>query len=164
MDARKKAQLANYARDGYRITYTAVGAPKPKTLWAGLGNRAGLHSFSSTVLANKWAKSGASFLRRIDSLEQGVINVQEFRNVSRDRGRWETFETFEFGDGEPESAAAPEEPWDVGEKEYDVLRGATYLFSIWADGPREVIRMLQSKGYKGVNIIDVDTDESIGSI
>lgn len=82
-------RLATLAEDGDRLTYQPEGAEKPKTLWAGLGNRAGLHSFQFTLLREKWQKSGARMLKRLGNLPEGtVINVLAFHNIDRDRGRW----------------------------------------------------------------------------
>lgn len=81
-------QLRSYAQQGLRITWLAPGAEKAKTLWGGLGNRAGLHSFAYELLAEKWEKSGERFMKKLDKVEGGTVQVLEFRNITRDRGRW----------------------------------------------------------------------------
>jgi len=82
-------RLTTLAKDGERLTYQPEDTEKPKTLWAGLGNRAGLHSFQFTLLREKWEKSGARMLKRVSELPEGtVINVLSFHNIDRDRGRW----------------------------------------------------------------------------
>jgi hypothetical protein len=60
-----------------------------KVIWKGLGNRAGLHSFAQTMLDEAWRKSAKKFLSRIDALGTGdTVEIQTFRNITRDRGRW----------------------------------------------------------------------------
>lgn len=82
-------KLARAARDGMRLTYQPDDAPKAKTLWAGLGNRSGLHSFADTLCRDKWDKSGERFLKRLRKLPAGtVITVHDYHNTNRDRGRW----------------------------------------------------------------------------
>lgn len=84
----------SYARNGFRIRLHLEDTEKSKTLWAGLGNRSGLHSFADTLLREKWDKSGDRFTKKLEKvfsgLEGGMIEVQDFRNISRDRGRWVT--------------------------------------------------------------------------
>lgn len=84
-------EISNMAADGCKVTFVAHGADKVKTLWAGLGNRAGLHGYVSVVLSQKWEKSGPSFVKRLRSLEDGVLTVLDFRNITRDRGKWVAF-------------------------------------------------------------------------
>jgi hypothetical protein len=75
------ADLEDFAREGDRIM--ADG----KAIYAGFGNRSGLHSYLSTVLADtfkKWPRAKAK-------LEAGAFNSLEvltFKNVNRDRGNW----------------------------------------------------------------------------
>lgn len=60
-----------------------------KTIWAGLGSRAGLHSYQHEVIKEKWTKSGANFIKKLDKIKAGSkIEVQTFANQTRDRGRW----------------------------------------------------------------------------
>lgn len=76
---------------GDRVTYTPEGADKPKTLWAGLGNRAGLHSYADELISDKWRKSGARFVKKLAALPSGTeVCIMQFRNVNRSRGRWVT--------------------------------------------------------------------------
>ena len=95
--------LARYARDGVRLVYYPDGeGSKPKTLWAGLGNRAGLHSFATTILEEKWTKSGARFKTKIAKLPRGTrVVCLDFRNTTRDRGRWTKFDTRTLGEVAP---------------------------------------------------------------
>lgn len=59
------------------------------TIWAGLGNRAGLHDYAAQLTAERWAKSGSRFTARLLGLPAGTqLEVLEFRNTTRDRGRW----------------------------------------------------------------------------
>jgi len=89
MDAEqaKKFMLAA-AKDGDRVVH--VVEPKPKTIWAGLGNRSGLHSYAYTLISEKWKKSSARFIKKLDKIVQTGMKfqIQEFRNINRDRGRW----------------------------------------------------------------------------
>ncbi len=101
MNSRTKKALLNAARDGDRLVLeakpktfqveaaTIVHHQKNKTLWAGLGNRSGLHGYASELLRDKFTKSGARLGRKLDKLPVGsTILVLFFRNVTRDRGRW----------------------------------------------------------------------------
>lgn len=82
-------ELTVDAKNGERITYVLPGEDKPKTLWKGLGNRAGLHNFQFELLREKWNKSGASFLKKLQALPDGTkIIVHTYRQVTRDRGNW----------------------------------------------------------------------------
>jgi len=74
--------LVGAAQDGLRVTCDG------KTLWAGLGNRAGLHDYAYTLLAERWKKSGERFVKKLRAIAGGVVEVYEFKNTSRDRGRW----------------------------------------------------------------------------
>ena len=79
-----KAILEKEAKQGNRIVN------EKKNIWAGLGNRAGLHSYLSECLSEKWTKSGLRFLMKVDKLAVAGTHfvVQEFRNIDRLRGRW----------------------------------------------------------------------------
>lgn len=60
-----------------------------KTIWAGLGNRSGLHSYLPIAIANKWKQSAETFLFKLFYAEAGSgIDIQMFRNQTRDRGFW----------------------------------------------------------------------------
>jgi len=84
--------LENLARDGYRMRIQTGG--KDTNLWAGLGNRSGLHGFASTLLLGKWDKSGERMLKKASKLAPGTqIVVYDFRNVNRDRGNWAKVKT-----------------------------------------------------------------------
>lgn len=83
-----KQLLVEVAKNGDRVVH--VTEPKPKTIWGGLGNRSGLHSFADTLIREKWEKSGERFKKKLDKiLKPGEkFEIQTFRNVTRDRGRW----------------------------------------------------------------------------
>jgi hypothetical protein len=69
--------------------------PPLRTLWAGLGNRSGLHDYAETLLAEKWAKSGDHFQRRLLEMPRGTkVETWRFSNTTRDRGRWFRVATF----------------------------------------------------------------------
>lgn len=83
--------LSKWAQDGTRLVLVR-GTDKPTTLWAGLGNRSGLHSYADTVTREKWAKSGPGLRKKLVKLIDGdVVEIQDFRNKTRDRGNWITF-------------------------------------------------------------------------
>ena len=81
-------KLCLVAKDGNRVVH--VVEPKPKTIWGGLGNRAGLHSYAYTIISDKWKKSSPRFIKKLGKIVQPgeVFQIQEFRNINRDRGRW----------------------------------------------------------------------------
>lgn len=95
MDNATKALIIRCAKDGCRIRFTATGAEKTSTIWGGLGNRSGLHSFAYELLSQKWEKSGARFEKKLDKLPAGKLELQDFHNVNRDRGKWHTFKRIE---------------------------------------------------------------------
>ena len=76
--------LTNAAQDGYKIQHNG------KTIWGGLGNRAGLHSYAMDLLYEKWEKSGQRFVKKLEKLvaKGEVFEVFCYRNTSRNRGRW----------------------------------------------------------------------------
>jgi hypothetical protein len=75
------------ARDGDKVTVTVNGVEK--TIWSGLGNRAGLHEFANELCYEKWIKSGERFLKKLASLKEGAkITAYTYRAISRERGRW----------------------------------------------------------------------------
>lgn len=87
--------LVAAARNGHRIRAVYPGADKPRTLWSGLGNRAGLHSYAEILLAEKWLRSGARFERKLNTLPAGTkVTIYAFVNISRDRGGWVAGPTF----------------------------------------------------------------------
>lgn len=88
MNGKIQAHLSDVARDGNKITFTPEGEEKAKTLWAGLGNRSGLHSFAYELMSDKWKKSGERFQKRLAKLPAGLIVIHEYRNKTRDRGGW----------------------------------------------------------------------------
>lgn len=90
-----KTRLLNAARDGDRVVH--VVEPKPKTIWGGLGNRAGLHSYAYTVIDDKWKKSSPRFIKKLDKIVKPGerFQIQQFRNINRDRGRWAAVHTIE---------------------------------------------------------------------
>jgi hypothetical protein len=104
MDDKIKGYLIGQARiEGAKITAHggtrkggAENTPrKPTTIWAGLGNRAGLHSYADTILREKWLKSGPRFVKKLDALPAGAtVCVFDYRAINRDRGRWVCVRTF----------------------------------------------------------------------
>jgi hypothetical protein len=77
-------RLKNAAMDGDKIKING------KTVWAGLGNRSGLHSYAEELIREKWDKSGVRFMKSLDDLlrPNTLVEVFMFRNVTRDRGNW----------------------------------------------------------------------------
>jgi hypothetical protein len=81
-------EAAEYAEEGLRLVANG------KTIWAGLGNRSGLHSYADELIRDKWEKSGFRLQKKLDNLPDGTeIEVKRFRNTTRDRGRWHTVKT-----------------------------------------------------------------------
>ena len=83
---KKQLRIIEAAKDGNRIVANS------KTIWAGLGNRSGLHSYADTLIYEKWKKSGSRFEKKVEKLSCEKIEIQQFRNINRDRGRWITVE------------------------------------------------------------------------
>jgi len=82
----KVVDAARY--EGNKIVVKSKKTP-PTTIWAGLGNRSGLHSYANTVLSDKWKKSGNNFMKKLDAYPTGtVFEIHRFANVTRDRGTW----------------------------------------------------------------------------
>jgi len=79
--------LEFYAEDGDRIV--ADG----KTIYAGFGNRSGLHSYLQTAL-NDTFKKWPNAKKKLEAGEFSKIEVLTFRNIDRDRGRWIVIETY----------------------------------------------------------------------
>ena len=76
--------ILDWARRGHRVKVAG------KTIWAGLGNRSGLHSYARTINADKWKKSGPRFAKKVDALAPGtVVELFRYAAINRDRGRWE---------------------------------------------------------------------------
>jgi len=78
----------NAAKNGDRVVFVPAAGGKPSTIWGGVGNRSGLHSFVYELLDEKWKKSGERFKKKLESLPDGKIEIHYFRNTTRDRGRW----------------------------------------------------------------------------
>jgi hypothetical protein len=79
------------ARRGDRVAFLPDGEEKHRVLWKGLGNRSGLYDYADEKIRRDWEKSGARLKRRLESLSSGVLTLQRFRNVTRDRGRWRAY-------------------------------------------------------------------------
>jgi len=80
-------RLESFARNGEKITVTSKG--KISTLWKGLGNRSGLHSYAGELLREKWDEAGQRFLHKIESFPKGTkFQIHTYRNINRDRGSW----------------------------------------------------------------------------
>ena len=79
------SRIIAWARDeGERVVVNG------RTVWAGIGNRAGLHSFADSLVREKWQKSGARFEKLLDNLPEGtVVELHQFRPVDRLRGKWD---------------------------------------------------------------------------
>ncbi|MBT4189301.1 MAG: hypothetical protein HOE14_19080, partial [Gemmatimonadales bacterium] len=52
-------KIIEHAENGNRLKISG------KTVWAGLGNRSGLHGFATTLIDEKWEKSGPRFERKM---------------------------------------------------------------------------------------------------
>lgn len=88
LSPQEKRIITDWAREGERVAFQPNGAEKPKTIWGGLGNRSGLHSYAYELIGDKWNKSGARFTKKLDTISGGVVILMQYRNVTRDRGKW----------------------------------------------------------------------------
>lgn len=88
-------RFPNIARTGDRIIH--IKGTKPSTLWAGLGNRSGLHDFAFTLIREKWEESGERFTKKLDKIVKPgeEFQIQQFSNINRDRGKWVTIQTIQ---------------------------------------------------------------------
>ena len=78
-------EIFDWAEDGNRVTIAG------KNVWAGLGNRSGLHSYADELTQEKWAKSGDRFMKKIEKLPAGTeVELKRYKNKNRDRGNWVT--------------------------------------------------------------------------
>ena len=78
-------EILDWAEEGNRVTVAG------KNIWAGLGNRSGLHSYADKMIRDKWAKSGERFIKKIMNLPAGIeVELKRFQPTSRDRGNWIT--------------------------------------------------------------------------
>ena len=78
-------EILDWAEEGNRVTING------KNVWAGLGSRAGLHSYASEVISDKWHKSGDRFTKKIMNLPAGTeVELKRFKSSSRGRGNWIT--------------------------------------------------------------------------
>jgi hypothetical protein len=78
-------EILDWAEEGNRVTVAG------KNIWAGLGNRSGLHSYADELTREKWAKSGDRFTKKIMNLPAGTeVELKRYQSASRDRGNWVT--------------------------------------------------------------------------
>jgi hypothetical protein len=78
-------EILDWAEEGNRVTVAG------KNIWAGLGNRSGLHSYADELTSEKWGKSGDRFAKKIMNLPAGTeVELKRFQNTDRDRGKWVT--------------------------------------------------------------------------
>ncbi|WP_407306680.1 hypothetical protein [Acinetobacter sp.] len=81
-------RLEAYAEDGDRIAIDG------KNIYMGFGNRSGLHSYLQTALADTF-KKWPNAKKKLEAGNFSKIEVLEFRNIDRDRGRWIVVKTYE---------------------------------------------------------------------
>ena len=78
-----KDRLMDAARNGHRVTLNG------KQIWAGLGNRSGLHHFLHDILEEKFVKGRTRYAKILDGAKAGdEFTILEFVNETRDRGLW----------------------------------------------------------------------------
>lgn len=78
-------EILDWAEEGNRVTVAG------KNIWAGLGSRAGLHSYADEVINDKWYKSGERFTKKVMNLPAGTeVELKRFQSSSRGRGNWVT--------------------------------------------------------------------------
>jgi hypothetical protein len=98
MKTASRGEVVQWAREGNRVKVNG------KTLWGGLGNRAGLHGYARELISEKWKKSGPRFEKKVDALPPGTeVELFYFKNTTRDRGRWVKSRTVVM----PEAQAMP---------------------------------------------------------
>jgi hypothetical protein len=97
-----------------------------KTIWVGLGNRSGLHDYQHEMTADKWNKSGKSFEKKLQTNSYQKIQLQSFKNTTRDVGKWVTYKTIGV-----QQATAPDEAikWPESAKRH--IRKLNQLGSAW---------------------------------
>ena len=95
-------RILSHAYNGGRVVQNG------KTIWGGLGNRSGLHDYADTVMNNKWKKSGPNFQKKVLG-SSGDFELHSFRNVTRDRGKWNKIGTVHV----PKSAVGKKSGQDV---------------------------------------------------
>lgn len=76
------ATVLDWAKSGNRVV------ADDKVVWKGLGNRSGLHAFQWEYISETWKAAGKRFENKIKKLEFNEIQLQQFHNINRDRGRW----------------------------------------------------------------------------
>lgn len=97
MNKTQKSQLIAYAKEGCKIV--ALIDDKKTTLWAGLGNRSGLHSFAYTLINEAYEKKSPRFLKRLDKLpSKATVEVYAYQNKTRDSGGWKLIDTISVVD------------------------------------------------------------------
>jgi len=78
-------EILDWAEEGNRVTVAG------KNIWAGLGSRAGLHSYADEVIDDKWRKSGDRFIKKVMNMPAGTeVELKRFQSSSRGRGNWVT--------------------------------------------------------------------------
>lgn len=87
--ANQESLLRHAAMEGHRVV--VMEGDRARMMWGGLGNRSGLHSYAGQLISEKWQAKGGRFQTKLERMVPGTkLEIREFRNVNRDRGRWVT--------------------------------------------------------------------------
>ena len=98
-------EILQWAEEGNRVTVNG------KNIWAGLGNRAGLHSYADELINDKWYKSGERFTKKVDKLPAGTeVELKRYQSTSRGKGRWVTAGTVTTTGAVPTTAQGGKQP------------------------------------------------------
>lgn len=81
-------QLSYAAQDGDRIVVDGT------TMWAGMGNRSGLYDQVAISIGEKYRKSWPRTAKKLATVVGVLVEVKQFRNITRDRGRWVCLRSF----------------------------------------------------------------------
>ena len=84
--------ILNYAQRGSRIIAFPVDGKETK-IYSGVGNQSGLYSYAATERERKYLNNKTRILNRLKNFK-GFIVIQDYRNITRDRGRWQIVDRF----------------------------------------------------------------------
>ena len=113
-------EILDWAEEGNRVTIAG------KNVWAGLGNRSGLHSYADELTSEKWGRSGDRFTKKIMNLPAGTeVELKRYQSASRDRGNWVTAGTVTTM-GPVQSSSGGETPTSKRMREISQALGVMY--------------------------------------
>lgn len=86
------SEMRMSALSNEKVTILIKGEQKEKTLWAGIGNTSGLHSFAQTLINEKWDKQQGKIENKLKGLIEGdklIFYSEEY--ITRDRRKYEKY-------------------------------------------------------------------------